>query len=248
MSLLLHHIIFYTDARTVYAQLRPRPAQALHRPVSSSSPSSLPANHAYSLAFLPRTLPDPNLETETEDPETDLLYFRSTNTQRTIESLHHLMRGLYPEDAMRVRVRVRNMQEENLVGNTVAYPRLGELLGGFARGGDLLFLPSHPESRCAMLTRANSGSLDVQPHPRPARRPALQVYRREPHPRRREPKCERGYGYCVPPFPFPHYLKLSSSPHLPDNSNADSWADRSAQRARTGSASRPSSRRKKSWN
>ncbi|KAH9477792.1 putative acid phosphatase SPBC4.06 [Psilocybe cubensis] len=77
------------------------------------------------LGFIPDTL-----------PSSDIVYFRSTNMPRTIESLQQVVHGLYPTnkclDGAQPPLRIRNGKDENLIGNTYACKRLEILQAGFA--------------------------------------------------------------------------------------------------------------------
>lgn len=63
---------------------------------------------------------------------------RSTNMPRTIETLQQVLHGLYPSNrttpGLIPRVRMRQPQDENLMGNQYACPRLKQLMTGFERG------------------------------------------------------------------------------------------------------------------
>ncbi|KAG9311769.1 phosphoglycerate mutase-like protein [Chiua virens] len=78
------------------------------------------------LGFLPRTLEDDNQA-----------YFRSTNVPRTIESLEHIVHGLYPQTQCAAGVipsiLVRNKVDENIVSNILSCPQLGFLELAFAK-------------------------------------------------------------------------------------------------------------------
>ncbi|KAJ8597070.1 phosphoglycerate mutase-like protein [Rhizopogon salebrosus TDB-379] len=77
------------------------------------------------LKFLPQRLEDERLT-----------YFRSTNISRTIESLQHIVHGLYPPSACAPStippIIIRNGVDENLVSNTLACKRLALLELQFA--------------------------------------------------------------------------------------------------------------------
>ncbi|KAG6379653.1 histidine phosphatase superfamily [Boletus reticuloceps] len=77
------------------------------------------------LGFLPRTLQNENQ-----------VYFRSTNVSRTIESLEHIVHGLYPQTHCATGVipsiLVRNRVDENIVSNILSCPLLGLLELRFA--------------------------------------------------------------------------------------------------------------------
>lgn len=68
----------------------------------------------------------------------DMAYFRSTNMPRTIETLQQVIHGLYPTenttDGIVPRVRVREYQHENLMGNSYVCGRLKELMLEFEKG------------------------------------------------------------------------------------------------------------------
>ncbi|KAG2144549.1 hypothetical protein DEU56DRAFT_712959, partial [Suillus clintonianus] len=72
------------------------------------------------LKFLPQKLEDERLT-----------YFRSTNIARTIESLQHIVHGVYPPSACAPgtipSIIIRNGVDENLVSNTLACKRLALL-------------------------------------------------------------------------------------------------------------------------
>ncbi|KAG1723056.1 histidine phosphatase superfamily [Suillus lakei] len=77
------------------------------------------------LKFLPQKLEDERLT-----------YFRSTNIARTIESLQHIVHGVYPPSACAPgtipSIIIRNGVDENLVSNTLACKRLALLELQFA--------------------------------------------------------------------------------------------------------------------
>ncbi|KAF8122675.1 phosphoglycerate mutase-like protein [Boletus edulis] len=77
------------------------------------------------LGFLPRTLQNENQA-----------YFRSTNVSRTVESLEHIVHGLYPQPHCATGVipsiLVRNRVDENIVSNILSCPLLGLLELRFA--------------------------------------------------------------------------------------------------------------------
>ncbi|KAG5643790.1 hypothetical protein DXG03_009613 [Asterophora parasitica] len=87
------------------------------------------------LGFLPEIL-----------PTNDQVYFRSTNMPRTIESLQHVIHGLYPttkcDPNVLPNILVRNGKDENLLGNTYACKRLEILQAGFAQAAAKLYNPS----------------------------------------------------------------------------------------------------------
>ncbi|KAG0700578.1 histidine phosphatase superfamily [Suillus ampliporus] len=78
------------------------------------------------LKFLPQKLEDERLT-----------YFRSTNIARTIESLQHIVHGVYPPSACGPdtipSIIIRNGIDENLVSNTLACKRLAILEVQFAQ-------------------------------------------------------------------------------------------------------------------
>ncbi|KAF8512657.1 histidine phosphatase superfamily [Hysterangium stoloniferum] len=85
------------------------------------------------LHFLPTNL--------TNDKAT---YFRSTNMPRTIESLQHLMLGLYPSSTspgFTPRLLIRNGKDENLLGNKLACNRLELMARTFAQAAADTFNP-----------------------------------------------------------------------------------------------------------
>ncbi|KIJ63162.1 hypothetical protein HYDPIDRAFT_134966 [Hydnomerulius pinastri MD-312] len=65
-------------------------------------------------------------------------YFRSTNIPRTIESLEHIVHGLYPPSQCAAHVipsiLVRNKVDDNIISNILACPQLGLLEMQFAEG------------------------------------------------------------------------------------------------------------------
>ncbi|KAH7910360.1 histidine phosphatase superfamily [Hygrophoropsis aurantiaca] len=73
-------------------------------------------------------------------------YFRSTNVPRTVESLQHLVYGLYPASKCLPEVvpaiLVRNGVDENLVSNTISCPRLAILELEFAEAAAALWNPT----------------------------------------------------------------------------------------------------------
>ncbi|KAF7975542.1 hypothetical protein HWV62_9379 [Athelia sp. TMB] len=81
------------------------------------------------LAFLPPTLPAADASA--------LVYFRSTHAPRTLASLQHIMRGMYPPATWAGGkgpvLRVRNAKDETLSGNALACPKLRSLLYSFAQ-------------------------------------------------------------------------------------------------------------------
>jgi len=77
------------------------------------------------LGFLPTTLQNENQ-----------VYFRSTNVPRTIESLEHIVHGLYPQahcaTSVIPSILIRNKVDENIVSNILSCPQLGQLERRFA--------------------------------------------------------------------------------------------------------------------
>ncbi|CAA7268373.1 unnamed protein product [Cyclocybe aegerita] len=78
------------------------------------------------LGLLPNVLPDSNI-----------VYFRSTNMPRTTESLQQIVHGLYPTEKCLPTALpplfIRNGKDENLIGNTYACKRLEILQISFAK-------------------------------------------------------------------------------------------------------------------
>lgn len=67
-------------------------------------------------------------------------YFRSTNMPRTIESLQHILHGLYPptpEQAFVPKILIRNAKDENILGNMFACRRLELMNLAFAQGDQI---------------------------------------------------------------------------------------------------------------
>ncbi|KAJ8517803.1 hypothetical protein ONZ45_g5057 [Pleurotus djamor] len=77
--------------------------------------------------------------------QSDVAYFRSTNMPRTMESLQHIISGLYPMHKCRGNdvppIRIRNGKDENLLGNTYTCKRLEILQIGFARAAATKYNP-----------------------------------------------------------------------------------------------------------
>jgi acid phosphatase len=76
----------------------------------------------------------------------DTVYFRSTNMPRTIGTLQEVIYGLYPTENTSngtvPRLRLREPQDEDLMGNSYVCARLKELMLAFETGqnADLLLL------------------------------------------------------------------------------------------------------------
>ncbi|KAF4581308.1 hypothetical protein EYR40_002896 [Pleurotus pulmonarius] len=72
-------------------------------------------------------------------------YFRSTNMARTMESLQHIISGLYPAEKCPNTlppILIRNGKDENLLGNTFSCKRLEILQIGFAQAAANLYNPA----------------------------------------------------------------------------------------------------------
>ncbi|KZV84235.1 phosphoglycerate mutase-like protein [Exidia glandulosa HHB12029] len=103
------------------------------------------------------------------DRDSAMLYFRSTNMPRTIESLQHIIQGLYPPqkymNGLIPRILVRNGADENLVGNVFACKRLDMMKYAFAQAAAEAWNP-HLERLDPKLSKyidGNSVRIDGKP-------------------------------------------------------------------------------------
>ncbi|GBE87416.1 Probable acid phosphatase [Sparassis crispa] len=99
----------------------------------------------------------------------DEAYFRSTNVPRTIESLQHVMHGLYPASKSSndfvPQIKIRNAKEENLFGNTNACKRLEVLIVSYAKAAATAWNTSlEPlDKKISKYINGNPIRLDGQP-------------------------------------------------------------------------------------
>ncbi|EJD54828.1 phosphoglycerate mutase-like protein [Auricularia subglabra TFB-10046 SS5] len=111
------------------------------------------------LGFLPDTL----------DVERDLVYFRSTNMPRTIESLQHVIQGIYPAgkhvNGVLPKILVRNGADEDLLGNMFACKRLEMLKFAYAKAAADAWNPAleRLDSKLSRYIDGNPVRIDGKP-------------------------------------------------------------------------------------
>ncbi|KAF8317194.1 phosphoglycerate mutase-like protein [Clavulina sp. PMI_390] len=111
------------------------------------------------LGFLPSTFSDQ-----------DAAYFRSTNMPRTVETLQEVLHGLYPTEhtapGLVPKVRVRQPQDENLMGNSYICARLKELMIGFEKAAIEKYNPRLAAFNAELSPYINGNPVQIDGKPR----------------------------------------------------------------------------------